>query len=138
MLYETFICFYVNEAKPPCFSVCSQMFDDVENTTIKMFLKQMSNYLFAISFQLMFYKTLRYCLARAFQHYLPFTFMYMLCISDRSQCLGPLLTSVRLAAMHVTVNEVSSLLCEILTLIIIKTYLQTEWRRYCITRRPVA
>ena len=29
MFYETFICFYVGEAKPLCFSLCSQMFDDV-------------------------------------------------------------------------------------------------------------
>ena len=28
--YETFICFYVSEAKPHCFSLCSQMFADVE------------------------------------------------------------------------------------------------------------
>ena len=26
----TFICFYVSQAKPLCFSLCSQMFDDVE------------------------------------------------------------------------------------------------------------
>ena len=46
--------------------------------------------------------------------------------------------SVRLTAMHVTtVNEVSSHLCKILTLIIVKTYLQTERRRYRIARRPV-
>ena len=31
----------------------------------EMFVTQMSNYLFVISFQLMFYKTLRYRLARA-------------------------------------------------------------------------
>ena len=30
MFYETFTCFYVSEAKPLCFSLCSQMFDDVE------------------------------------------------------------------------------------------------------------
>ena len=30
MFYETFICFYDSEAKPLCFSLCSQMFDDVE------------------------------------------------------------------------------------------------------------
>ena len=30
MFYKTFICFYVSEAKPLCFSLCSQMFDDVE------------------------------------------------------------------------------------------------------------
>ena len=38
--------------------------NDVEYTTFKMFVTQMSNYLFVISFQLMFYKTLRYRLAR--------------------------------------------------------------------------
>ena len=61
MFYETFICFYVSEAKPLCFSFCLQMFDDVE----RMFVTQMSNYFFVISFQLMFCKTLRYHLARA-------------------------------------------------------------------------
>ena len=44
---------------------CLMMLNDVEYTTFKMFVTQMSNYLFALSFQLMFYKTLRYCLARA-------------------------------------------------------------------------
>ena len=29
MFYETFICFHVSEAKPLCFSLCSQIFDDV-------------------------------------------------------------------------------------------------------------
>ena len=33
--------------------------------------------------------------------------------------------SMRLTAMHVTVNEVSSHSCKILTLIVVKTYLQT-------------
>ena len=41
------------------------MLNDVEYTAFKMFVTQMSNYLFVISFQLMFYKTLRYRLARA-------------------------------------------------------------------------
>ena len=36
------------------------MLNDVEYTTFKMFVTQMSNYLFVISFQLIFYKTLRY------------------------------------------------------------------------------
>ena len=45
--------------------------------------------------------------------------------------------SVRLTAMRVTVNEVSSDLCEILTLIIVKIYLQTVRRRYRIARRSV-
>ena len=43
---------------------CLMMLNDVVCTTFKMFVKQMSNYLFVISFQLMFYKTLRYRLAR--------------------------------------------------------------------------
>ena len=30
MFYKTFICFYISESKPLCFSLCSQMFDDVE------------------------------------------------------------------------------------------------------------
>ena len=42
---------------------CLMMLNDVEYTTFKMFVTQMSNYLFVISFQLMFYKTLRYRLA---------------------------------------------------------------------------
>ena len=41
------------------------MLNDVEYTTSKMLVMQMSNDLFVISFQLMFYNTLRYCLARA-------------------------------------------------------------------------
>ena len=45
--------------------------------------------------------------------------------------------SVRLTAMRVTVNEVSSHLCKILTLIIVKIYLQTRQRRYRIARHPV-
>ena len=67
MFYETLICFYVSEAKSLCFGLCSQclmMLNDVEYTTFKMFVTQMSNYLFVISFQLMFYETLRYSLAR--------------------------------------------------------------------------
>ena len=43
---------------------CLIMLNDVEYTTFKMFVTQMNNYLFVISFQLMFYKTLRYRLAR--------------------------------------------------------------------------
>ena len=65
MFYKTFMCFYVSEAKPLCFSLCSRMFDDVEYATFKMIVTQTSNYLFVISFQLMCYKTLRYRLARA-------------------------------------------------------------------------
>ena len=43
---------------------CLMMLNDVEYTTFEMFVTQMSNYLFVISFQLMFYETLRYRLAR--------------------------------------------------------------------------
>ena len=43
---------------------CLMTLNDVEYTTFKMFVRQMSNYLFVISFQLMFYKTLHYRLAR--------------------------------------------------------------------------
>ena len=43
---------------------CLMMLNDAEYTTFKMFVTQMSNYLFVISFQFMFYKTLRYRLAR--------------------------------------------------------------------------
>ena len=45
--------------------------------------------------------------------------------------------SVRLTAMRVTVNEVSSHLCKILTLITVKTYLQTGRRPYRVAQRPV-
>ena len=38
---------------------CLMMLNDAEYTTFKMVVTQMSNYLFVISFQLMFYKTLR-------------------------------------------------------------------------------
>ena len=68
MFYETFICFYISEAKHLCFSLCYKclmMLNDIEYTTFKMFVKQMSNYLFVVSFQLMSYKTLHYRLARA-------------------------------------------------------------------------
>ena len=47
---------------------CLMMWNDVEYTTFKMFVTQLSNYLFVISFQLMFYKTLRYRLARALSY----------------------------------------------------------------------
>ena len=43
---------------------CLMMLTDVEYTTFKMFVTQMSNYLFVIFFQLMIYKTLRYRLPR--------------------------------------------------------------------------
>ena len=44
---------------------CLVMLNDVKYATFKMIVTQMSNYIFVISFQLMFYKTLRYRLARA-------------------------------------------------------------------------
>ena len=44
---------------------CLLMLNDVEYTTFKMFVTQMSNYLFVTSFQLIFYRTLCYSLARA-------------------------------------------------------------------------
>ena len=44
---------------------CLMMLNDVEYTTFKMFVTQITNYLFVISFQLKFYKTLRYRLAIA-------------------------------------------------------------------------
>ena len=68
MFYKTFICLYVSEANlfvSVFVHECLMMSNDVEYATIKMFVTQMSNYLFVISFQLMFYKTLRYRLARA-------------------------------------------------------------------------
>ena len=43
---------------------CLMVLNDVEYATFKMFVTQMINYLFVISFQLMFYKTLRCGLAR--------------------------------------------------------------------------
>ena len=42
---------------------CLMVLNDVEYTIFKMFVTQMSNYLFVISFQLMFYETLRCSLA---------------------------------------------------------------------------
>ena len=48
---------------------CLMMFNDVLYTTFKLFVRQMSNYLFVISFKLMLYKTLRYRLARALLEY---------------------------------------------------------------------
>ena len=46
---------------------CLMMLNNVEYTIFKLFVMQMSNYLIVISFQLMFYKTLRYRLARAIE-----------------------------------------------------------------------
>ena len=43
---------------------CVMMLNDVKYATFKMIVKQMSNYLFVISFQLMFNKTVCYRLAR--------------------------------------------------------------------------
>ena len=68
MFYETFICFSISVKQNLFVSVFVHkylmMLNDVEYTTFKMFVTQMNNYLFVISFQLMFYKTLRYRLAR--------------------------------------------------------------------------
>ena len=50
---------------------------------------------------------------------------------------GEIGLSVGLTGMHLTVNEVSSHLCKILTLIFVRTYLQTGRRRYRIAGRPV-
>ena len=72
MFYKTFICFYVSEAKPLCLVFvhkCLMVLNDAEYTTFKMFVTQMSNYLFVIPFQLMFHKTLRYRLARPIGSY---------------------------------------------------------------------
>ena len=44
---------------------CLMMLNYVEYAAFKMIVTQMSNYLFVISIQLMFYKTFRYRLARA-------------------------------------------------------------------------
>ena len=67
MFYETFVSVSVKQNLFVAVLVhnCLMMLNDVEYTTFKMFVMQMSNYLFVISFQLMFYKTLRYRLARA-------------------------------------------------------------------------
>ena len=43
---------------------CFMMLNNIECTTFKLFIMQMSNYHFGISFQLMFYITLRCSLAR--------------------------------------------------------------------------
>ena len=45
---------------------CLMVLNDVEYTTFKMFVAQMSNYLFVISFQLMFYEILPCSLARPY------------------------------------------------------------------------
>ena len=67
MFHETFVSMSVKQNLFVSVFVhkCLMMLNDVEYTTFKMFVTQMSNYLFVISFQLMFYKTLRYRLARA-------------------------------------------------------------------------
>ena len=45
---------------------CLMVLNDVEYATFKMFVTEICNYLFVISFQLMFYKTLRFSLARPY------------------------------------------------------------------------
>ena len=47
---------------------CLMVLNDVEYATFKMFVMQISNYLFVISFQLMPYKKLRFSLARPMSH----------------------------------------------------------------------
>ena len=68
MFYEPFICFMSmkqNLFVSVVVHKCLMVLNNVEYTTFKMFVTQLSNYLFVISFQLMFYKTLCYRLARA-------------------------------------------------------------------------
>ena len=69
MFYETFFFVSMSVKQSLFVSVfvhkCLMMLNDAEYTTFKMFITQMSNYLFVISFHLMLYKTLRYRLARA-------------------------------------------------------------------------
>ena len=67
MFYKTFVSMSVKENLFVSVSVykCLMILNNVEYTTFKMFVTQMSNYIFVISFQLMFYKTLCYRLARA-------------------------------------------------------------------------
>ena len=48
---------------------CLMVLNSIECTTFKLFVTQMSNYLFVISFQLMFYKTLRCSLARPYPQF---------------------------------------------------------------------
>ena len=67
MFYKTFICFYRSVFISVFLHECLMMLNDVVYTAFKMFVTQMSNYLFVISFQLMLYETLRYRLARAFE-----------------------------------------------------------------------
>ena len=52
---------------------CLRVLTDVEYTTSKKFVTQMSNYLLVISFQLMFYKTLRCSLAGLLQTFVDWT-----------------------------------------------------------------
>ena len=67
MFYETFVAMSVkqNLFVSAFLHKCLMILNDAEYTTFKIFVTQMSNYLFVISFQLMLYKTLRYRLARA-------------------------------------------------------------------------
>ena len=47
---------------------CLMVLNDVEYATFRMNVTQISNYLFVVSFQLMFYKALRFSLARPMSH----------------------------------------------------------------------
>ena len=66
MLYETFVSMSVKQNLSVLVFVhkCLIVLNDVEYTTYKMFVTQMSNYHFVISFQPMFYETLRCSLVR--------------------------------------------------------------------------
>ena len=66
MFYETFICFYVSEAKLFCFSLCSQMFDDVERCWIYNIQNVChANEQLSLCYFFPINKTLHYRLARA-------------------------------------------------------------------------
>ena len=70
MFYKTFINLFIMSVKQNLFvSECLMMLNDVEYTTFKMFVTQMSNYIFVISSQLTFYKTLRYRLSQSLEFY---------------------------------------------------------------------
>ena len=68
MFYETFVSMSVKQNLSVSVFVhkCLMVLNDVEYTAFKMFVTQMSNYLFVISFQLMFYKTLSCSLSRPY------------------------------------------------------------------------
>ena len=63
IFYKTFVSMSVkqNLFVPAFVHACLMMLNDVEYATFKMIVTPMSNSIFVISFQLMFYKTLRQC-----------------------------------------------------------------------------